>query len=150
MMFIFDDRPERQRENKLVFNVFETQAMPPPELVGVSFVTSHKLLPLQAAHLIAWEFYQYAKDTLESGRIELPKRQQFKRLRQEIEVFDLQIARRESIEKIAGWRVIANTSRKRQTFSRCRGEGRDLSEWGLCDRFTLIYRNLGVERLPSP
>jgi hypothetical protein len=101
MMFIFDDRPARQRENKVVFNVFQTEVMPPPELVGVSFVTSHKLSPLQAADLIAWEFYQYAKDTLERGRIELPRRQQFKRLRQEIGIFDLQIARRERIEQIA-------------------------------------------------
>jgi hypothetical protein len=101
MMFIFDDRPERQRENKVVFNVFQTQAMPPPELVGVYFITSHRLLPLQAADLIAWEFYRYANDTLESGKIELPKRKQFRRLRQEIGIFDLQIARRKNIEQIA-------------------------------------------------
>jgi len=73
MMFIFDDRPARQRENKVVFNVFQTQAMPPPELVGVFFSTSHKLLPLQAADLIAWEFYRYATDTLETGRLDLPR-----------------------------------------------------------------------------
>ncbi|MGA2312025.1 MAG: DUF3800 domain-containing protein [Xanthobacteraceae bacterium] len=101
MIFFIDDRPHRQRENRLVFNVFQTQSMPPPELVGLSFVTSHKLLPLQAADLIAWEFYRYAKDTLESGKLQLPKRQQFHRLRQAIAVFDLQIARRESIQKIA-------------------------------------------------
>jgi hypothetical protein len=101
MMFFFDDRPHRQRENKIVFNVFQTQSMPPPELVGVSFVTSHKFIPLQAADLMAWEFYQYAKDTLDSGRIELPKRKQFRRLRQEIPVFDLQVARRNSIQQIA-------------------------------------------------
>jgi hypothetical protein len=77
------------------------QSMPPPELVGLSFVTSHKFLPLQAADLIAWEFYQYAKDTLESGKFGLPKRQQFLRLRRGIAVFDLQIARREAIQKIA-------------------------------------------------
>ena len=75
--------------------------MPPPNLDGVSFVTSKKFIPLQAADLIAWEFYQYAKDTLESGKLALPKRQQFHRLRQNIAVFDLQIARRESIKKIA-------------------------------------------------
>jgi len=101
MMFFIDDRPHRQQENKIVFNVFETQAMPPPELVGLSFVTSHDFPPLQAADLIAWEFYQYAKDTLESGKIGLPKRHQFRRLRQEMAVFDLQIARRDAIQKIA-------------------------------------------------
>jgi uncharacterized protein DUF3800 len=101
MMFFIDDRPHRQRENRLVFNVFQTQSMPPPELVGLSFITSHEVLPLQAADLIAWEFYQYAKDTLESGKLELPKRKQFRRLRREMAVFDLQIARRDAIQKIA-------------------------------------------------
>ena len=101
MTFIFDDRPHRQRENKVVFDVFQANLLPPPELVGVFFSTSHKLIALQAADLIAWEFYQYAKDTLESGKIEFPKREQFHRLRQEISVFDLQIARRDSIQKIA-------------------------------------------------
>jgi hypothetical protein len=101
MMFFLDDRPHRQRENRVVFNVFEMQALPPPELVGLSFVTSHDFPALQAADLIAWEFYQYAKDTLESGRIELPKREQFRRIRRQMSVFDLQIARRESIQKIA-------------------------------------------------
>lgn len=101
MMFIFDDRPHRQQENKIVFDVFQAMVLPPPELVGIFFQTSHKLLPLQAADLISWEFYQYAMATLESGRIGLPKRQQFRRLRQELGVFDLQIARRESIQRIA-------------------------------------------------
>jgi hypothetical protein len=50
---------------------------------------------------MAKAFYQYAKDTLESGKIQLPKRQQFRRLRQEIGVFDLQVARRDRIKKIA-------------------------------------------------
>lgn len=101
MMFFIDDRPHHQRENRIVFNVFRTQAMPPPELVGLFFVTSYDFPALQAADLIAWEFYQYAKDTLESGRIELPKRQQFRRIRQGMFVFDLQIARRDSIQQIA-------------------------------------------------
>jgi hypothetical protein len=101
MMFFFDDRPHRQRENKVVFDVFQSQSMPPPELVGVMFSTSRKFVPLQAADLIAWEFYQYAKDTLESGKIELPKRQQFRLLRQEISVFDLQVARRDAIQQVA-------------------------------------------------
>lgn len=101
MMFFVDDRPHRQRENKIVFDVFQRQTMPPPELVGVSFVSSGKFIPLQAADLIAWEFYQYAKDTLESGKLGLPKRPQMHRLRQEISVFDGQIARRDSIQQMA-------------------------------------------------
>jgi hypothetical protein len=101
MMFFIDDRPHRQRENRVVFNVFQTQAMPPPELVGLSFVTSYRWPCLQAADLIAWEFYQYALDTLERGKVELPRRQQFRRLRQEMMVFDLEIARRDAIKKMA-------------------------------------------------
>jgi hypothetical protein len=101
MTFFVDDRPHRRRENRIVFNVFETQALPPPELAGLSLVTSHNFPALQAADLVAWEFYQYAKDTLESGKIELPRRKQFRRLRREIAVFDLQIARRDRIQQIA-------------------------------------------------
>jgi hypothetical protein len=32
----------------------------PPSLVGISFLTSHKIIPLQPADMVAWEFYQYA------------------------------------------------------------------------------------------
>jgi hypothetical protein len=99
-MFVFDDRPHRQRENKIVFDVFQSQCMPPPELVGVFFSTSDKLLPLQAADLIAWEVYQHALDILKIGLVP-PKREQLNRLRREMKIFDCQIARRSAIKQVA-------------------------------------------------
>jgi hypothetical protein len=99
MTFVFDDRPHRQRENKVVFDVFRLQTAPPPELVGIYFATSHKILPLQAADLVAWEFYQFAKENLE-GELSLPSRLQFRRLTSNMN-FQAQIARREAIKKIA-------------------------------------------------
>jgi len=99
MSFVFDDRPHRQRENRIVFDVFQRQTKPPPELVGVYFSTSHKILPLQAADLVAWEFYQYAKESLK-GDLGPPSRLQFRRLISCMN-FQAQIARRDRIKKIA-------------------------------------------------
>lgn len=77
MTFIFDDRPHRQRENKVVFDAFQRHTKN-PNLVGIAFMTSHKVLPLQAADLIAWEFYQQSRDILVEG-LKPPKRQGFGR-----------------------------------------------------------------------
>jgi hypothetical protein len=54
---------------------------------------------LQAADLVAWEFYQFAKENLE-GELSLPSRLQFRRLTSNMN-FQAQIARREAIKKIA-------------------------------------------------
>jgi hypothetical protein len=99
MSFVFDDRPHRQRENKVVYDVFKRQTMPPPELVGIFFATSHKILPLQAADLVAWEFYQHANDVLEIG-FHPAKRAQFRRLVSNMR-FEAQIARRDKIQMVA-------------------------------------------------
>jgi hypothetical protein len=101
MRFIFDDfdnRSARQRDNKVVFDAFQRQTLPPPELVGVSYATSQKALPLQAADLIAWEFYQHAKDVLTAG-LAPPRRRQWIALASQIQ-FRGQIALRDAIEKI--------------------------------------------------
>jgi Protein of unknown function (DUF3800) len=101
MTFVFDDfdaRPERQRDNKVVFDVFRRQTLPPPELVGFYYTTSHKILPLQAADLVAWEFYQHAKDALESGLLP-PRRRQWQALGSKMK-FHGQIARRPAIQQI--------------------------------------------------
>jgi hypothetical protein len=100
LMFIFDDRPHRQRENKIVFNVFQSQTAPPPELVGVFFNNSRKIPALQAADLIAWEVYQHGLDIVKAAKVTPPKRDQLNRLRREIRIFDLQIARRDAIQKV--------------------------------------------------
>ncbi len=78
MTFIFDDRPHRQRENKVVFDAFKRQT-PYPHLVGIAFMTSHKIIPLQAADMIAWEMYQHANDILIEG-LRAPRRKQMLQL----------------------------------------------------------------------
>ena len=42
MSFVFDDRPEREVENRAVFDLYQ-RILKPPELVGISFMTSHKV-----------------------------------------------------------------------------------------------------------
>jgi hypothetical protein len=97
--FVFDNRPHRQRENKVVFDVFQRGLKPPPTLMGVSFLTSHKVLPLQAADLVAWEFYQHVNEALEAGELRPPSRSQYQRLGTAMK-FHGQIARRETIQKV--------------------------------------------------
>lgn len=78
MTFVFDDRPQKMRETKVVFDAFERHT-PYPHLAGIAFLTSHKVRPLQAADMIAWELYQHGNDILVSG-MRGPQRPQFLRL----------------------------------------------------------------------
>jgi hypothetical protein len=98
MTFVFDNRPHREREIKVYFDVFQRWVDPPPELVGIAFLNSYDVVPLQAADMIAWELYQHANDILKFGFQE-PRRAQFRRLISSMKL-DAQIARRERIEMI--------------------------------------------------
>jgi hypothetical protein len=98
MSFIFDSRTkEVERRAKTVFDAYQ-RWIAMPRLVGVSFLSSHKILPLQAADMIAWEFYQYANDILVNGFIQ-PKRPQYRRLASNMLWYG-QIATRDSIKRI--------------------------------------------------
>jgi hypothetical protein len=55
--FIFDNRPHRFEENKKIFEVFQSEIFRKSSL---SFESNQKVLPLQAADLIAWQVYQYS------------------------------------------------------------------------------------------
>jgi hypothetical protein len=76
----------------------QRETRPPPELVGLYFMTSHKIRPLQAADYIAWEFYQHSMHVLHSGTISPPRRETWKKLMQRMDLKG-QIARREGIKK---------------------------------------------------
>lgn len=68
--FIFDNRPERRRENENVFNMFQRfhqREFIAPSPVALSFASSYKVLPLQIADLVAWELYQHSRRIYESG-----------------------------------------------------------------------------------
>ena len=99
MSFVFDARPGSERENRVVFDAFQRQTAPPPELVGVSFLTSHKVRPLQVADYVAWEFYQHSVQVLKSGIVAPPERREWNQLTARMP-FTGQIARREAIEKV--------------------------------------------------
>jgi hypothetical protein len=99
MTFVFDDRPHRQRENRVVFDVYQRWVDPPPALVGISFLNSRKVPLLQVADMLAWELYRHANDILFAGEVFPPKRPQFKRLTDNMQ-FDAQIARRDRIQLV--------------------------------------------------
>jgi hypothetical protein len=67
--FVFDDRPERARENNLVYRLFQLyhQNSAEPSPVSLSFGSSCKFVPLQIADVIAWELYQHSERIWNSG-----------------------------------------------------------------------------------
>ena len=74
-------------------------------------MTSHDVLPLQAADMIAWELYQHANDILVEG-LRAPRRQQFLKFGQKLGPgirFIGQIALRERIG------IIVNHWKKQKT-----------------------------------
>ncbi len=98
MSFIFDSRTkEVERRANAVFDVYR-RLIDMPSLASVSFLNSHKILPLQPADMVAWEFYQYANDILVSGFIDA-KRPQYRRLASNM-IWHGQIATRKSIKRI--------------------------------------------------
>jgi hypothetical protein len=98
MTFVFDTRPSPiKRDAAIIANAFERCVMQ-PKPVGVAFLNSYDIAPLQAADLLAWELYQHANDILRDGMV-LPRRKEMDHLTKNM-LFHAQIARREVIEKI--------------------------------------------------
>jgi hypothetical protein len=80
--FVFDDRPQKRRDISKIYDVFrriEATNLKPPEAASLTFSSSAKLLPLQAADLVAWEFYRDGLNTL-AGRDATTQRPQLARL----------------------------------------------------------------------
>ena len=120
MAFVFDNRPHRQAENQLIFDLYQRYVQienSRPELYSISFVSAKTLVPLQAADLVAWEVYQHARDILEHGLIK-PRRRQYIELASGIKL-DAQIVLRRSIRKmvsIVRWMPIAERRLMAQRF----------------------------------
>jgi uncharacterized protein DUF3800 len=94
--FVFDDRPTPVKHDAAAaYDAYE-RIIGIKNLRGISFEGSLSTILLQAADLVAWEFYQHAKDVLAEGQIPI-KRGGFNNLAREIK-FDGQIADRRSIE----------------------------------------------------
>jgi hypothetical protein len=104
LAFIFDDRPDREEENKRIFGLFETfqnEHAGTPKLASLSFETAQNALPLQAADLIAWEMYQHALDVLKKeAELTAPRRKQLAIILKEGRSA-FAIATRRSVELIA-------------------------------------------------
>lgn len=97
MAFVFDDRPDREREIRAVFDIFKRLPRS-PELVGISFLNSHKVRPLQAADMVAWEFYSHAERILRHGN-KHPARKQVLHLLKNMNLY-AQIATKEKIQEM--------------------------------------------------
>ena len=78
--FVFDDRPHRNAHVKHVYDIFRRGLREDLSFDSISFVSSSKFYPLQAADLLAWEHYQYVKDALKQGLKAPPKRRHMARL----------------------------------------------------------------------
>jgi hypothetical protein len=79
MAFIFDNRPSLvQRDAKVAFHVFQILT-PQPNIVDVAFLSSYDIRPLQAADMLAWEFYQHVNSIFLKGSNE-SQREQFTHL----------------------------------------------------------------------
>jgi Protein of unknown function (DUF3800) len=103
MEFVFDRRKEREQEGMRIFDLFQhyseiEQIGPAP--VSIIFSDSYRVLPLQAADMLAWEQYQYARDFLRSnGGMKVAHRTQLQRLSKGGKI-TLGIALRSAIEKM--------------------------------------------------
>jgi hypothetical protein len=94
--FIFDNRPSPVRRYAgTVYDAFAQAHKPPPELTGYAFLSSMDVRPLQAADLIAWELYQFAKSVLVAGR-NAQAHQEILHLQKKMD-FSAQVATRDAI-----------------------------------------------------
>jgi hypothetical protein len=85
LALVFEDRPQKKRDIQKIYDVYRGFTDGPEtsdsNIASVSFASSKKILPLQAADLFAWEIYQDSLDSLAGRReSEGPRRKQLLRL----------------------------------------------------------------------
>ena len=99
LAYVLDNRPHRSEANKRVFEFFQRYhevTKEGPSNQDISFESSSEKTPLQAADLVAWEYYQLGKKWLLT-RDESKKRAHLQRL-SEARIMDVQFFGREHIE----------------------------------------------------
>ena len=67
--FVFDDRPARRESNRRLFSLYQywsEQKGLVPKPTGLAFLSSDKIIPLQAADMFAWESNRWMKDDVPS------------------------------------------------------------------------------------
>jgi hypothetical protein len=69
MAFVFDSRPHRNAQVDKMFRIYRRAHYRDrrPEIESITFTSSARFLPLQAADLVAWEQYRYMLDYLKRG-----------------------------------------------------------------------------------
>jgi hypothetical protein len=101
---VFDNRPHRSELNKRVFEFFQHYhevTKEGPIHNSIPFLSSSDVLPLQAADLVAWEYYQLGKEWLIT-RDDSKKRPHLQRL-SEARIMDVQFFGREHIEEMVNY-----------------------------------------------
>jgi len=102
--YVFDNRPHRSELNKRVFEFFQRYhevTKEGPIHNSISFLASSDVLPLQAADLVAWEYYQLGKEWLIT-RDDSKKRPHLQRL-SEARIMDVQFFGREHIQEMVNY-----------------------------------------------
>lgn len=102
--FVFDDRPHREAENRFLFDLFRGFGEVPPGLprpISLTFALASKMLPLQAADLVAWELNRHSRRVFAGDQVALED--SFGSLAHLYKSgrFMVQIGRREEVETIA-------------------------------------------------
>lgn len=107
IVFVFDSRPQRSSTYELVHRQYrhmtESGMAGRPIPLGISFLSSAMFTPLQAADLVAWEFYHYAKERKVSGKIADPRAHLGRLV--ETGRFFLQLVDRGTIEQLSKMKV---------------------------------------------
>lgn len=81
LAMVFDDRPQKARDIEKIYSVYGALKEAGLEITSATLASAKKVLPLQAADLLAWELYQDAQDALAGRRDNWgPRRDQLKRL----------------------------------------------------------------------
>jgi hypothetical protein len=102
MAFVFDDRPHRNAQVKKMFDIyrrFHAAQRAAPALASITFATAARFPPLQAADLLAWEQYQFARSILKNSASTTPQRPQFASLMKHGRIF-LRLADRAEIKRM--------------------------------------------------
>lgn len=100
--FIFDDRPQQKSNVEKLWNVYKGAQNGRPEIVSATFGSSKKLLPLQAADLLAWEVYQDALDVLNADvtKSAAPRRRTLKKMMDSGKI-QVDFGTRETVQRLA-------------------------------------------------
>jgi hypothetical protein len=93
--YTFDDRPETRRRVDAVFDAFQKETIH-PRIITLEYSNSQKVIPLQAADLIAWELNRNGHKIMEEG-LYTPTTLELLELGKRMFYLDAQIARKDRI-----------------------------------------------------